>query len=211
MRLHTTVIIMACLAGITNGSLAQETPTDGVAGSFQVRLRAVTVSPEADASITIGGTAVGGTTSVGRSVIPEADFSYFFTDNFAVELIAGVTRHTVTNTVTGRVASVSLLPPTLVAQYHFDPTGTVRPYVGAGINYTFFYNANSALPNISFSHNVGYALQAGVDVPLRDGYFLNFDVKKLFLNTGVTAAGGVVRANATLDPWLLGVGIGMRF
>jgi len=87
----------------------------------------------------------------------------------------------------------------------------VRPYVGAGVNYTFLYDASSALPNIKFSHNVGWALQAGVDVPLRDGYFLNFDVKKLFLDTSVTAAGGTVRAKADLDPWLLGVGVGLRF
>ncbi len=211
MRLRAVFMSAACFLAVPAAVLAQEPAPKGAAGSFQVRLRAVTVSPDADANITVGGAAIGGTTSVGRSTIPEADFSYFLTDHVALELIAGVTRHTVRNTVAGRVASVSLLPPTLVAQYHFDPMGSFRPYVGAGFNYTFFYDADSALPNIRFDHNIGYALQAGVDVPLRDGYFLNFDVKKLFLDTTVTAAGGAVRANATLDPWLLGVGFGLRF
>jgi len=205
------ILSAACLLSSATTALAQDVKPDSMAGTFQVRLRAVTVSPDADAAITIGGTNIGGTTGVGRSVIPEADFSYFLTDNLAIELIAGVTRHTVRNSVAGRVASVSLLPPTLVAQYHFDPTGSIRPYVGAGINYTFFYDASSTLPNIKFDHNVGWALQAGVDVPLRDGYFINFDVKKLFLSTTVTAAAGTVRAKANLDPWLLGVGFGLRF
>lgn len=183
----------------------------GTAGSFQVRLRAVTVAPDPSAIITVNGGNIGGVTDVSTSVVPEADFSYFLTDNIAVEVIAAVTRHTVSNSVAGRVAAVSLLPPTITTQYHFAPQASVRPYVGAGLNYTFFYDANSALAGMKFSHNVGFALQAGVDVPIRDNYFLNLDVKKLFLNTSATAAGGTVRAKASLDPWLVGVGIGARF
>jgi len=39
---------------------------------------------------------------------------------------------------------------------------------------------------------------------------VNFDVKKLFLSTTVTAAGGLVHASANLDPWIIGAGIGIR-
>ena len=31
-----------------------------------------------------------------------------------------------------------MLPPTLTAQYHFNPHGAVRPYLGAGVNYSIF-------------------------------------------------------------------------
>ena len=212
--MHTRIAALAAafLLSAAPSAFAQEPASaTGTAGTFQVRLRAVTVSPDPAATITVNGAAIGGKTSVTDSVIPEADFSYFLTDHIAVELIAGVTRHTVNNTVAGRVASISLLPPTLTAQYHFDPQGAIRPYVGAGLNYTFFDNPASALAGMHFSHNVGFALQAGVDVPVRDGYFLNLDAKKLFLNTSATAAGGTVRAKASLDPWLVGVGVGLRF
>ena len=199
------------LAGTAFAAGAQTDPP-GVAGTFQVRLRGIAVVPDPSATITISGKAIGGTTSVTDSVIPEADLTYFLTDNIGVEAIAGVTRHTVSNSVAGRVSSVSLLPPTVTAQYHFDPNGAIRPYVGAGINYTFFYNPSSALPNIGFKNSFGWALQAGADVPVGDGpYFLNVDVKKLFLNTSIKAAGGTVQAKASLDPWLLGMGMGMRF
>jgi outer membrane protein len=58
---------------------------------------------------------------------------------------------------------------------------------------------------------VGWALQAGSDFAIGGPYFLNVDVKKLFLNTEATGAGGLVTAHADLNPWLIGAGVGMRF
>ena len=87
-----------------------------------------------------------------------------------------------------------------------------RPYVGAGINYTIFYSPRSPLPDVSYENNFGWALQAGVDVPMGDGpYFLNFDVKKIFLTTEMKADGGIIQAHAALNPWLIGAGVGVRF
>lgn len=208
MKIGKVALGVFLAAAGAGAAMAQPT---GLAGTFQARLRAVMVAPDPSATITVNGTVIGGSTEVTDSVVPEFDISYFVTDRFSVELIAAVTRHTISNSTAGRVASVSLLPPTLTAQYHFDPQGPIRPYVGAGINYTTFYDASSALTPIKFSHNFGWVLQAGVDVPVREGYFLNFDVKKLFLNTSINASGGAVRAKASLDPWLVGMGVGIRF
>jgi outer membrane protein len=190
-------------------AMADELPS--VAGHFQVRLRAVGVLPDPSVNITVSGASIGGKTSISDSVVPEADVTYFITDHIGVEAIAAVTKHTVSNSVAGRVGSVSLLPPTVTVQYHFDPTGPIRPYVGAGVNYTMFYKVSNGLPNLDFKNNFGWALQAGADVPLGDGpYFLNLDVKKIFLHTKITAAARAVRASANLDPWLVGTGIGIR-
>ena len=212
MRRYLGLLLSAFfLGGIDGQTLAANSPAD-LSGSFQVRLRGVGVLPSPSADITISGANIGGKTQVSDSFIPEADLTYFLTSNIAIEAIAAVTKHSVSNSVAGPVANVWLLPPTVTAQYHFDPSGAIRPYVGAGINYTFFYDAHSALPNISFANNLGWALQGGADVPLGDGpYFLNFDAKKLFLGTTIKAAGGAVRASASLDPWLVGAGVGMRF
>ena len=205
----TTVFLLT--GGIAQ---AQEAPAPSVdlAGHFQARLRAAAVVPDPSATITISGANIGGTTKVSDSFIPEADLTYFITDNIAVEAIAAVTKHTVRNSVAGTVSSVWLLPPTITAQYHFDPNGPIRPYVGAGVNYTVFYDAHSALPGIGFKNSFGWALQAGADVPVGDGpYFLNFDVKKVFLGTHVHAAAGAVQASARLNPWIIGAGLGLRF
>lgn len=198
-------------AGAVQAQEASANSTN-IAGHFQVRLRGAAVVPDPSAIITVSGANIGGVTKVSDSFVPEADLTYFITDNIAVEAIAAVTKHTVRNSIAGTVASVWLLPPTITAQYHFDPNGPVRPYVGAGINYTFFYDPHSALPNIGFKNSFGWALQAGADVPVGDGpYFLNFDVKKVFLGTHVRAAGGAVQASARLNPWIIGAGVGLRF
>jgi len=203
-----SVLMLGC--AIAAPAFADNAVDTGLAGHYQVRLRGLGVLPDPKATILVGGANIGGKTNISDSAVPEVDGTYFVTDHIGVEVIAATTKHTVSNTVAGRVASVWLLPPTVTAQWHFDPTGPFRPYVGAGINYTFFYSANSALAGIRFKDNVGWALQAGADVPFGDGgKFFNFDVKKLFLPTTVTATG--VSAHARLDPWIIGGGVGIRF
>lgn len=211
MKVIASVTMFLLLGG---AAYAQQAPADsvGTAGHFQVRLRGVAVLPDASANITIAGSPIGGTTSISNSFVPEADLTYFITDNIAVEAIAAVTKHTIRNSVAGTVSSVWALPPTITAQYHFDPTGIVRPYVGVGVNYTFYYDPHSALPNIGFKNSFGWAFQAGADVPVGNGpYFLNVDVKKVFMGTRIRAAGGAVQASARINPWLVGAGVGMRF
>ena len=208
------VAALALVAVVMGGAAqAQDAvPSLGTAGHFQARLRGAAVIPDASAKITIAGANIGGATSVSDSFIPEADLTYFITDHISVEAIAAVTKHTVRNSVAGTVSNVWLLPPTITAQYQFDPTGAIRPYVGAGVNYTVFYDPHSALANISFKNSWGWALQAGADMPVGDGpYFLNVDVKKVFLGTHVQAAAGSVQASARLDPWIIGAGVGIRF
>lgn len=194
------------------GAAYADTDSATTAGDFQVRLRGAAVIPDSSANISISGANIGGITKVSNSFIPEADLTYFITDNISVEAIAGITKHTVRNSVAGTISNVWLLPPTVTLQYQFDPTGPIRPYVGAGVNYTFFYDPKSALPNIGFKNSFGWALQAGADVPVGDGpYFLNADVKKIFLGTHIRAMGGAVQASARLDPWIIGGGVGLRF
>jgi len=207
-NIGVAAVALIALAGAAHADTASAT----TAGDFQVRLRGAAVIPDSSANISISGANIGGITKVSNSFIPEADLSYFITDNVSVEAIAGITKHTVRNSVAGTVSNVWLLPPTLTLQYQFDPTGPIRPYVGAGVNYTFFYDPKSALPNIGFKNSFGWALQAGADVPVGDGpYFLNADVKKIFLGTHIRAMGGAVQASARLDPWIIGAGVGLRF
>lgn len=110
------------------------------------------------------------------------------------------------------LGDVWVLPPTLTAQYHFNNSTSFVPYLGAGINYTFFYNADpGAAASIKYDNGFGYALQAGADYKLDEHWMLNVDVKKLFLNTDASVNGGAVTADVDLDPWILGMGVGYRF
>jgi len=104
-----------------------------------IRVRGIAAIADESADIE----AVEGDVDVGSSIVPELDISYFFTENIAAELILATTNHDVeaVDTALGDVdlGDVWLLPPTVTLQYHFSPRGSVRPYVGAGVNYTFFY------------------------------------------------------------------------
>ena len=187
---------------------------------WQVRLRAVGVAPDESAKIGI----IDGDVAISNALIPELDFTYFFTEHFAAELILGTAKHDVKaiNTLAGDVdlGSVWLLPPTLTAQYHFYTSDqkVFKPYIGAGINYTLFYNVKSGdVAGVEYDNAIGYAAQLGFDLMLDDKFFINFDAKRLFLSTDVTvdasnlAPGLSIPAEVDINPWLIGVGVGMKF
>ncbi|WP_299157877.1 OmpW family outer membrane protein [uncultured Tenacibaculum sp.] len=180
---------------------------------WQARFRWVSVLPSESATI---GT-IGGDVEISNNLIPEIDFTYFFTENIAAELILGTTKHNVkaVNTALGNVdlGHVWLLPPTLTVQYHFN-LNNFRPYIGVGGNYTIFYSANpGAVVDVTYKNSFGYAFQAGFDYDLDDTWFLNIDAKYIGLSTDVTVNAGVatVPANVDINPLLIGFGVGMRF
>lgn len=184
------------------------------AGDLMLRLRGIGVIPDESSSVK----PIGGKVDAENVYVPEIDLTYFFTDNIAVEVIAATTSHDVKdkNSTLGNVnlGSVDLLPPTVTLQYHFMPKKRFSPYVGAGLNYTFFYNEDApggAVTSIDYENGFGYALQAGLDYNIDGNWYLNADVKKLWLNTDVKINGGAITADVDLDPWIVGVGVGYKF
>ncbi|WP_207460038.1 OmpW family outer membrane protein [Azospirillum sp. SYSU D00513] len=205
---HLAVVAAALLAAPAG---AQDF-TGKKAGDIVLRARALAVVPDEKADIHSGGADTGLDARVSNDVIPELDLSYFVTDNIAFELIAGTTKHDVKVKQLGAdLGSVRLLPPTLTVQYHFLPKERFSPYVGAGVNWTLFYDEkSSALGSVDYSNSLGLAAQAGFDYFITDNWLLNVDVKKIWLDTNVKVSGGL-RADANLNPWLFGVGVGYKF
>ncbi len=146
-------------------------------------------------------------------------------------MILGTTKHKVNTTGSNLTAiggspssnvdlgSVWLLPPTLTAQYHFLPDGAIKPYVGAGINYTIFYsvNAGQTVKNVKYDNAFGFATQLGIDFKLSEKYFVNLDAKYILLKTDVNvdasnlAPNLSIPAKVDINPFLLGFGVGMKF
>jgi len=215
----TFFTLLAASLFVFNFANAQDddTKTDTNFSKWQVRLRGIVVTPNESATID----AIGGDVDISSTFVPELDFTYFFTENWAAELILATTNHDVkaVNTAAGNIdlGDVWLLPPTLTAQYHFTG-GKFKPYLGAGINYTIFYGADEGpvADDVDYDSSVGFALQAGLDFDLNDKWFLNVDLKKIFLNTdatvnATTALGATVGADVDIDPLIIGFGFGMRF
>lgn len=178
---------------------------------WMIRVRAIDVVPDESSS-----TSIGGNVTAQDSAVPEIDFTYFFTDHVAAELIAATSKHDMgaANTSLGNLdlGDVWLLPPTLTLQYHFNPDAQFRPYLGAGVNYIYYYNEKpGAVNDISYENGFGTAVQAGFDYGLDEHWAINMDVKKIWHNVDAKLNGGAVTADVDLDPWVFGVGLSYRF
>ncbi|MGU3495365.1 OmpW/AlkL family protein [Xanthobacteraceae bacterium A53D] len=181
---------------------------------WQIRLRVTGVVTENSGHVNgIAGSGL----KTSDTVIPELDISYYFNKNWAVELILGTTYSYVTGT--GAIDGVQvgrswLLPPTLLLQYHFTNFGAFQPYVGAGVNYTIFYNQKAnQVDDLDIKNTWGWALQAGFDYMIDRHWGWNVDVKKLFLQPDfdVVIGGLPYTGSAKLDPWLISTGVTYRF
>ncbi|MFP5386584.1 MAG: OmpW/AlkL family protein [Bacteriovoracia bacterium] len=188
--------------------------TAALADNMMVRMRAINVMPDESGTPS----AIGGDVKLNTATVPELDFSYFFSKNLAVELILATTTHNASAQKTSLnnldLGHVSLLPPTLLAQYHLE-FGKLKPYVGAGLNYTIFYGEEPGVArSVTYENNFGYALQVGGDYQIGDNLFLNLDIKKIYLSTDVevkTYANGTVKADVDIDPLIVGMGLGWKF
>ncbi|MDB5650140.1 MAG: ompW family protein [Hyphomicrobiales bacterium] len=220
--LLSSVALPALAADLPSMMAAPLAPAYAAPSPWMVRVRALAVLPQSSASVTAGGAyVVGGSLKASDSIVPELDISYFFTKNIAAELILGVTPHRVKGAGTlaglGTIGSALLLPPTLLLQYHFTDFGAFKPYVGAGVNYTFMLDNKAKGPMSSFhvKDAPGLALQIGFDYMIDQHWGINFDVKKLWLRPDATATIAVgtvpVTAKFKLDPWLIGTGVTYRF
>ncbi len=206
------------------------------AGDIVVRVRAVHINPDVDSDLgkytnrNVGAVLnQGAELDVDGNTIPEIDFSYYITKNIAAELILATgTRHDVhivkaAGSALGNqnLGEVNLLPPTLTLQWHFMPDQTFDPYVGAGLNITKFMDNRLAttkgiagLPIRVDHHSFGGAIQAGFDVNLKDGWLINADIKKVWIDTDVeiNAGAGYVKVDELeINPWVFGIGIGKKF
>lgn len=199
MKKQITLAAAALCTLMSGAAMAQQTTE----GPWLVRARAVHLdSANKDST--------GLNLSVNDKWMPEVDITYFFNKNIAAELILTVPqRHTLSAGGTA-IGSLKHLPPSLLVQYHFTDLPGFKPYVGAGVNYTRFSSIRLPAGVDVDRNSFGGALQLGVDIPVAKDVYLNFDVKKVYIKTDVSAAGNKI-GTFKVDPVLFGIGLGWRF
>ncbi len=204
---------------------AMTAPAAAEQGDWLVRLRGIYVAPQDESGPVLPAVPTGSVT-VDDAIVPELDFTYFFTNNIAAELILATSPHDIAGADAlsglGKIADTMALPPTLTFQYHFAPDAKVRPYVGGGVNWTIFYSEDSktsldtalgGATDVSLDDSFGWAVQAGVDFDITERVFLNMDVKYIDIDTTaiLTTGAAVNNVDVDIDPIVFGVGLGMRF
>jgi outer membrane protein len=185
-------------------------------GDLIVHVRVTQVAPDKDASIvTAAGVASGLKAHVENDVKPTLGFTYFLTDKVAVEAILGTTQHDIRAQGPGTdvlVHKTWVLPPVVTLQYHPLPNARVSPYVGAGLNYMLFYSdKNKNGFTVKVDDGVGYAIQAGVNIKLKNSWLINADIKKVYFDTDAKINGGALKAKVNLDPLVSSIGISRQF
>lgn len=114
----------------------------------------------------------------------------------------------------GKVASVSQIPPTLSLQYYFlDPNGRTRAYIGAGLNYTMFFDEHTAGAlageTLELDPSIGPAAQLGLDMDIGRAWFIGIDARWFDIDTRATLSGTHL-GTLEVDPYAFGLTVGRR-
>lgn len=220
--LLSTLILSAPLTGIAHE-----------AGDIIMRMGAAVVSPDESSSL-ISTTATGALADTGVGVDDDAQLGlnlvYMLSDNWGLEVLAatpfehdldakGLSQYGFSTTALG---SSKHLPPTVTLDYFFGYANSpLRPYIGAGVNYTVFFDENLTgfaanelgATNLELDDSWGVAWRAGVDYQLGRNWMVNASAWKIDIETdaGFNSALGTVSVNADINPWVYMISIGYQF
>lgn len=143
---------------------------------------------------------------------------YMVTPNVGVEVLAATPfKHEVEGkggAIDGaKIATTKHLPPTVSVQYYpMDAASKLQPYVGLGLNYTFFFDEtdDAGLGTKSLKPSWGLSYSAGVDYLIDDHVLVNAAVWKMDIDTEIRG-GAADGLEVNIDPLVIMVGAGYKF
>lgn len=164
-------------------------------------------------------------------------FAHFFTDNISADFIAGIPpKHDVKGTGDyaqyGKLGSVRQWSPALLVKYHFfEAKAKFRPYVGLGVNYTWFtdetisnqdfVNHAFGIPGARMSASADSSwnpvFNIGANYAINDNWFVGLSVSYVPVSTRATfttQAAGVTIVSHTkikIDPVVTFLSVGYKF
>ncbi|MBB3227639.1 outer membrane protein [Luteibacter sp. Sphag1AF] len=201
-------LVMACVAACAAaGSFAAHAASSDQ--NWVVHVGAHTVDPVSDS-----GRLAGMNSKVGSSTRPTFSAEYFFTPSLSLEVLAALPFKHDVRLDGARAVSVRELPPVVGVNYHFLPGSSVSPFLGAGVNYTHFYDAKGTGPltgaHVELKDSWGLAAHGGVDVHINDRWMVTADLRWIQIRSKVSVGGERV-GKARIDPLAYGLSVGYRF
>lgn len=172
----------------------------------------------------------GATVEVDSSVTFAFTAGYMFTENISLELL-GIwpANHEVEGDGVlpglgiSKVGELDIFPPTLSLNYYFRSKERFRPHVGAGINYSVYWDTSASQQtkavlgsgtDLDIGHSVGWALNVGGDYDINDRYFLTANLWYVDVEAEASlksTALGKLDIDVDVDPWVALIGVGVRF
>jgi outer membrane protein len=198
------------------------------AGSWLTRFGYAVVAPDASST-----SALGDIVDVDDGSGAGISFTYMINPSLGVEVLGALPfTHDIQGT--GALAGVAIgetshLPPTVSLQWYPAMGGKWQPYVGAGLNYTIFFDESTTpafttalagvVPgttrsDVSLDDSIGLALQLGVDYAVNDAWLINAAVWNIDIETTADVSANGARAvlvDVAIDPWVYMIGAGYRF
>ena len=200
--LGTLVLVSA---GAANTAMAVEK------GDWLVRFGASNVDPKSDNHPIV---------SVDDGSSFTANVAYMFTDNLSVELLAAYPfEHDIdakgSISSLGKVGSTKHLPPTVTLQYYFNNTTQFTPFLGAGLNYTHFFDEDTkgALSgtDLDLDDSWGYALEGGVDYNINDHWMVSGQIYYINIETRAKIDAVPGSYDVDINPWVYFLSAGYKF
>lgn len=201
-------LLPALLAGALVAGIAPLAHADD-ANTWVVHVGAHVVDPKSD-----NGRLAGMRASIDSDTRPTISVEYFFTPSWSIEALGALPfKHTIR--LDGqKAATTRQLPPVIGVNYHFLPDAVVSPFIGAGLNYTRFFDTKGRGllqgTHVKIDDSWGPAAHAGVDVRIAPNWLFTADVRWIDIGGDVHVNGANV-GKAKVDPWVYGVSIGYRF
>lgn len=202
MRIKSAALIASILAATAGQAMAYE------AGDIVLRAGIANVNPDSSDSDIANGALdldVDDNTQLGLTA------TYFITPTVGVQLLGATPfKHDITAGGT-KIGETKHLPPTVTVQWYPQINDKIHPYVGVGLNHTFFFEDDTILGDLELSDSTSYALEAGVDIDLGSNLVLNAAVWKIDINTDVEIKGVGKLGELEIDPLAFMVGVGYKF
>ena len=194
------------LAALASCAARAQEGFDGWSGPFQLLLRGVYLAPQNPAELHLDGGFYG-----------ELSAAWFMTPVLSMELsLAEVSRfNTRINQPSASInrGAMRLMPNTWTLQYDLAPQSAVRPYLGVGLHYTSVAT-EPVVGNETFTaegSRLGWVLQAGIDLRIAGGWFANADVRYLGGLAPRIVLNNSLRITGSINPLLIGGGVGFRW
>lgn len=229
------LVIALAAAGLAASSLAVQAHEQG---DIIVRVGVTTVAPDADSDAVVLPDPVGtlpGGVDVDNGTALGLIGTFMMSDNWGVELLAATPFEHDIEVVDLNIdaGSTRHLPPTVTLQWY--PRGGMdgwQPYIGAGINYTTFFDEDiggelgGALgsllgvtsANLSLDDSVGVSVSGGVDIPINDRWMFNVGVWWIDIGTDAEidvgfadGSSATVDFDVDIDPWVYNIGFAYKF